>query len=428
MILWPTVLMLVLLFLSVPVAIALIAPSLLYFIIGDAIPIDIFAQRIVSSTESFPLLALPFFVVAGSIMNSAGITRRLLNLADAFVGHMVGGLAQVTVILAALLGGLTASANADAAMLSKMLGPTMIQRGYPCGFAAAIVAASAVITAMIPPGIGMIVYAFMANVSVGALFMAGIVPGVLITLGLMVMIYFTARRRGFKPARDKMVSGKALLNAFVESIWALTVPIFIILGLRYGIFTPTEAGAIAVVYAIFIGVVCHRELGWKDVPEIIRDSVFTISVVMLIICGASTFGYYMVWEQIPSQFASALVQVTDNPLLLLLLVNLMLLVVGMFIEGTAAIILLTPILVPVTTSLGIDPVHFGIIMVLNLTMGGVTPPVGTLSFTTSSVLRAPIVETFRESMPMLCVLLVILALVTLFPQISLLLPATMMGV
>lgn len=427
MILWPTFLMLALLVLSVPVAIALIAPSLLYFYLGAAIPIDIFAQRIVSSTESFPLLALPFFVIAGSIMNSSGITRRLLNLADAFVGHLVGGLAQVTVILATLLGGLTASANADAAMLSKMLGPTMIAKGYPRGFAAAVVAASSIITAMIPPGIGLIVYAFMANVSVGRLFMAGIVPGVLIALALLVVIYFISRARGFKPGRERMVTGRELWQAFVDSLWALTVPIFIVVGLRYGIFTPTEAGAVAVVYAIFIGVMCHRELHWSDVPEIIRDSVITIAVVMLIICGASAFGYYMVWEQIPTQIANGLIALTDNPLMLLMLVNLMLLIVGMFIEGTAAIILLTPILVPVATSLGIDPVHFGIVMVLNLTIGGITPPVGTLSFTASSVLKTPIIETFRESMPLLACLLVILLLITLFPQIALILPAMMMG-
>lgn len=427
MILWPTLLMLGLLFISVPVAIALIAPSLLYFYIGDAIPIDIFAQRLVSSTESFPLLALPFFVIAGAIMNASGITRRLLNLADAFVGHMVGGLAQVAVILSALLGGLTASANADAAMLSKMLGPTMVERGYPRGFAAAIVASASIIIAMIPPGIGLIIYAFMANVSVGKLFMAGIVPGLVITIGLMVMIYFTSSRRGFLPTRQKICSGRELFHAFRDAIWALSVPAFIVIGLRYGLFTPTEAGAVVVVYAIFIGTVCHRELHWNDIPDIIRDSVITISVVMLIICGASAFGYYMVWEQIPVQVANAMVELTDNPLLLLLLVNLMLLAIGMVIEGTAAIILLTPILVPVTTSLGIDPVHFGIIMVLNLTMGGITPPVGTLCFTTSSALNTPITETFREILPMLAVLLIILAMVTLIPGISLLLPNALMG-
>jgi TRAP-type transport system large permease protein len=427
MILWPMFLMLGLLLISVPVAIALIAPSLLYFYLGGSLPIDLFAQRIVSSTESFPLLALPFFVVAGSIMNAAGITRRLLHLADAFVGHLTGGLAQVAVILATMMGGLTASANADAAMLSKMLGPTMVAKGYPRGFAAAVVASSSIIVAMIPPGIGLIVYAFMANVSVGRLFLAGIVPGIVIAISLMLTIFLAARSRGFKPGRERMTSGKELLIAFKEAVWALTVPIFIVVGLRYGFFTPTEAGAIAVLYAIFVGVVCHRELHWNQIPNIIRDSVMTISIVMLIICAASAFGYYMVWERVPAQIAAALITLTSNPLLLLLLVNLMLLVVGMFIEGTAAIILLTPILVPVATSLGIDPVHFGVVMVLNLTMGGITPPVGTLSFTASSVLNTPITETFKESVPFLICLLLVLALVTLVPTVSLYLPSLMIG-
>ncbi|UHD44590.1 TRAP transporter large permease [Aureimonas altamirensis] len=426
MILWPMALMLGLLVMSVPVAFSLIAASLLFFQLGGALPIDLFAQRIVSSTESFPLLALPFFVLAGSIMNAAGITRRLLALADAFVGHFTGGLAQVSVILATMMGGLTASANADAAMLSKMLGPTMIRRGYPAGFAAATVACSSVIVAMIPPGIGLIVYAFMANVSIGRLFIAGIVPGLVIALALMIAIYIVSKRRGYRPERTHMVSGRELWTAFREAIWALTLPLFIVIGLRYGVFTPTEAGAIAVLYATGVGIFAHRELSLAQVPEIIRDTVTTISIVMLIICGASAFGYYMVWEQVPTQIAAALIATTDDPLVFFLIVNLIFLVIGMFIEGTAAIILLTPILAPVAVSLGIDPIHFGIVTVFNLTLGGVTPPVGTLTFTASSVLRIPVSSAFRHSLPLLAALLVVLVLLTLVPAVSLTLPNLMM--
>ncbi|WP_285294029.1 TRAP transporter large permease [Aureimonas altamirensis] len=426
MILWPMALMLGLLVMSVPVAFSLIAASLLFFQLGGALPIDLFAQRIVSSTESFPLLALPFFVLAGSIMNAAGITRRLLALADAFVGHLTGGLAQVSVILATMMGGLTASANADAAMLSKMLGPTMIRRGYPAGFAAATVACSSVIVAMIPPGIGLIVYAFMANVSIGRLFIAGIVPGLVVAVALMIAIYLVSKRRGYRPERTHMVSGRQLWTAFREAIWALTLPLFIVIGLRYGVFTPTEAGAIAVLYAIGVGIFAHRELSLAQVPEIIRDTVTTISIVMLIICGASAFGYYMVWEQVPTQIAAALIATTDDPLVFFLIVNLIFLAIGMFIEGTAAIILLTPILAPVAVSLGIDPIHFGIVTVFNLTLGGVTPPVGTLTFTASSVLRIPVSSAFRHSLPLLAALLVVLVLLTLVPAISLTLPNLMM--
>lgn len=426
MIIWPMFLMLALLVLCVPVAIALIAPSLAYFYLGASIPIDIFIQKIMSSTDSFPLLALPFFVLAGSIMNAAGITRRLLALADAIVGHMVGGIAQVTVILATMMGGLTASATADTAMLSKMLGPTMIARGYPPGFAAAVVACSSVIVAMIPPGIGLIVYAFMANVSVGKLFIAGILPGLLTTVSIMTVIYMIARKRGFKPERTKRVPAAELAKAFKEALWALTVPVFIIVGLRYGIFTATEAGAIAVLYAIFVGVVGYRELRFSDIPEIIRDSVMAISIVMLIICAATTFGYYMVWESVPTQIADGLATMTTQPLMMLLIINVFLLFVGMFLEGTAAIILLTPILAPLAGTLGVDPIQFGIIMVLNLTIGGVTPPVGTLSFTASSVLRIPASQTFKESLPLVAALLAVLAAVTVVPQISTFLPHLLM--
>lgn len=426
MIVWPMFLMLGLLALCVPVAVALMAPSLAYFYVGGSLPIDIFVQKMLSSTDSFPLLALPFFVLAGSIMNAAGITRRLLTLADAFVGHMVGGIAQVTVILATMMGGLTASATADTAMLSKMLGPTMIARGYAPGFAAAVVACSSVIVAMIPPGIGLIVYAFIANVSIGKLFIAGVLPGLVTTIVLMAVIYLVSRKRGFRPERTRMVPLGELGRAFKDAIWALTVPVFIIVGLRYGIFTATEAGAIAVLYAVFVGTVCYRELGVGHIPEIIRDSVMAISIVMLIICAATAFGYYMVWEQVPTQIASGLTSMTSNALMMLLIVNIFLLIVGMFLEGTAAIILLTPILAPLATTLGVDPIHFGVIMVLNLTIGGVTPPVGTLCFTASSVLRIPVAQTFRESLPLVLGLLVVLTIVTVVPQVSLLLPHLLM--
>jgi tripartite ATP-independent transporter DctM subunit len=381
----------------------------------------------VATTESFPLLALPFFILAGSIMNSAGITRHLLKLADAFVGHFAGGLAQVSVLLAALMGGFTASANADAAMLAKMLGPTMIKRGYSPGFAAAVTACSSIIAVIIPPGIGLIVYAYLANVSVGRLFIAGIVPGLVLTLTLLVAVYLVAKTRGYAPVRTRMVSIGELGRTALEAVWALTLPVFIVVGIRYGVFTPTEAGAIAVLYATFVGVFVHRELKWRHVPGIIRETLHTTAVVMLIICAASTFGYYMVWERIPTQAATALVQLTSNPYLMLLLVNILLLLVGMLIEGTAALILLTPILAPVAIKLGIDPIQFGIVMVLNLTLGGVTPPVGTLSFTTSSALRVPFVQTVQASWPLLAALLLVLALVSFVPSLSLALPNLLMN-
>lgn len=426
MILWPALLLLVLLAINVPVAISMLAPAILFFMIGGEVPLDLVAQRVVATTDSFPLLALPFFILAGCIMNSAGITRHLLKLADAFVGHMTGGLAQISVLLAALMGGFTASANADAAMLAKMLGPTMIQRGYAPAFAAAVTACSSIIAVIIPPGIGLIIYAYLANVSVGRLFIAGIVPGIVLTLALIVAIYFVAKRRGYVAARSKMVSLRELASTARGAIWALTLPIFIVVMIRNGVVTPTEAGAVAVLYSIFVGVVLHRELKWSHVPEIIRETLHTTAIVMLIICAASTFGYYLTWERLPTAAATALVAMTSNPYVMLLFVNVLLLLVGMAIEGSAALILLTPILAPVAIKLGIDPIQFGIIMVLNLTLGGVTPPVGTLSFTTSSVLRASFIETARESLPLLAAMLAVLTLLCVVPSLSLALPNLLM--
>jgi tripartite ATP-independent transporter DctM subunit len=423
----PVILMFVFFALGVPVAIAIAAAALTFFVFADGVPIQIFVQRLVSSTESFPLLAVPFFIFAGTIMNYAGITRRLLNFADALVGHTVGGLAQVNVLLATLMGGLSASANADAAMQAKMLGSEMVRRGYAPGFAAAVTACSAVITPIIPPGIGLIVYGFLADVSVGRLFIGGIVPGLMLCTGLMIAIYFVARRRGYNPMRARMVSAKELWLAFVQALGALSIAAFILVGIRYGIFTPTEAGAMTVLYASLVGFLVHRELKLADFPQIILETVVATSAVMLIICAASSFGFYMTWERIPNQAAQFMIALTGEPVVLLLLINLLLIAAGMLIEGTAALILLTPIFVPVITKLGIDPIHFGLVMVVNLTIGGVTPPVGTLMFVSCSILRVSIQRFTVEALPLLVSMFIVLGLITYFPGLVLWLPNWLMG-
>jgi TRAP transporter, DctM subunit len=422
----PVAVMFGLFVLGVPVALAIAAAALTFFIFADGVPIEIFIQRLVSATESFPLLAVPFFIFAGTIMNYAGITRRLLNFADALVGHMIGGLAQVNVLLATLMGGLSASANADAAMQSQMLGKEMVKRGYAPGFAAAVTACSAVITPIIPPGIGLIVYGFLADASVGRLFIGGIVPGLMLCAGLMAAIYFVAKRCGYMPLRDRMVSGRQLWTAFVEALGALSIAAFILIGIRYGVFTPTEAGAMTVIYAALVGFFVHRELKLEHFPRIILETVIATSAVMLIICAASAFGFYMTWERIPARAAQFLISLTDDPRLLLLLINILLIGIGMLIEGTAALILLTPIFIPVITKLGIDPIHFGLVLVVNLTIGGVTPPVGTLMFVSCSILRVPIQRFTREALPLLASMFVVLGLITFFPELVLWLPNRLM--
>jgi len=425
--LWPIWVLLGLFALNVPVAFAMGIAALAFFVSAEGLPLEIFAQRIVAATDSFPLLAVPFFILAGSIMNRAGITRRLMNLADALVGHMVGGLAQANIVLATLMGGLSASANAEAAMQAKMLGPEMIRRGYARGFTAAVIACAAVITPIIPPGIGLVVYGFLADVSVGRLFLGGVVPGLLLAGALMVSTWAVSRRRGYLPVRDRFAGLPALGRAFREAAWALTIPVYILVGIRYGIFTPTEAGAMTVVYALLVGFLAHRELRLADLPEILTESVLATATVMLIICAASSFGFYMAWERIPPRVAAALAAATGDPLVLLLLVNLLLLLVGMLIEGTAALILLAPILVPVAARLGIDPVHFGLVLVVNLTIGGVTPPVGTMMYTACAILDVRLSRFAIEGAPLILAMIVVLALITLHPPLVTALPNALMG-
>jgi tripartite ATP-independent transporter DctM subunit len=425
--LWPIWVMLGLFALNVPVAFAMGIAAMAFFVAAEGLPLAIFAQRIVAATDSFPLLAVPFFILAGSIMNHAGITRRLMTLADVLVGHMVGGLAQANVVLATLMGGLSASANAEAAMQAKMLGPEMIARGYAPGFSAAVIACAAVITPIIPPGIGLVVYGFLADVSVGRLFLGGVVPGLLLCTALMAATWLVAKRRGFVAVRERFAGLPALGSAFREAVWALTIPVYILVGIRYGIFTPTEAGAMTVIYTLLVGFFAHRELEPSDLPAIITESVLATATVMLIICAAGSFGFYMAWERIPPRIATALAAATGEPLLLLLLVNLLLLAVGMLIEGTAALILLAPILVPVAARLGIDPVHFGLVMVINLTIGGVTPPVGTMMYTACGILGVKLSRYAIEGLPLILSMVLVLALITLWPPLVLALPNHLMG-
>ena len=423
----PALLMFVLFVVDIPIAFGMGIAALSFFIVAEGLPLRVFVQKLAQATDSFPLLAVPFFICAGAIMNHAGITKRLLGLADALVGHMVGGIAQANVVLATLMGGLSASANADAAMQSKMLGPEMIRRGYSAGFAAAITACAAVITPIIPPGIGLIIYGYLADVSVGRLFIGGIVPGLLLCVALMVTVHLVAKRRGYRPLRERRVSAGELGKALFQATGALSIVAFILIGIRYGIFTPTEAGAMTVVYAALIGAFWHRELKWSAAPAIILETVLATSAVMIIICAASAFGFYMSWQRIPVRAAEVLIQLTQQPWLLLLLINAGLIFVGMLIEGTAALILLTPILVPAISKLGIDPLHFGLIIVVNLTLGGVTPPVGTMMFTTCSILRVKIETFVKEGWPFMLSMFIVLMLITFIPALVVWLPTRLMG-
>lgn len=419
----PVLIVFLLYFSGIPIAYALFAAALFYFgIIDTSSPMDLILQKFITSTQSFPLLAIPFFVMAGSIMNYAGISTKLMSFAEVLTGHLPGGLAQVNVLLSMLMGGVSGSANADAAMQCKMLVPEMEKRGYSKAFSASITAASSAVTPVIPPGINLIVYALIAGVSVGKVFMAGYVPGIFMALCLMVAVHIISKKRNYAPSRTKRATGKEILLQAKDSIWALLFPFGIILGLRIGLFTPSEAGAVAVLYCTVVGTVCYHQLKVEHIPKILRETIQGTSSVILIIVAANVFGYYMSWERIPQMLTNLLLGITQNKYVMLMIINVLLLVLGMFLEGGAALIILAPLLCPVVSQLGVDLVHFGLICIVNIMIGGLTPPFGSMMFTCCSITGCELTEFIKECMPFIIALLIALIIVTYFPGLTMFVP------
>lgn len=424
----PIILVFLLYFSGIPIAYALFGSSLFYFTFLDATsPVDLIFQKFVTSTQSFSLLAIPFFIMAGSIMNYSGISEKLLKFADVLTGHLPGGLAQSNVLLSMLMGGVSGSANADAAMQSKMLVPEMEKMGYSRPFSAAITAASSAVTPVIPPGINLIIYALIARVAVGRVFAAGYIPGLLMALALMVTVAIISKKRGYKPTRAKRATLRELGRQAIESIWALLFPFGIILGLRRGLFTASEAGAIAILYCVIVGIVIYRQLRPKDFIPIIKETVTGTSTVVLIIVAANIFSYYMNWEMIPQKVTALILTTISNKYVLLLVINVLLLLLGMFIEGGAALIVVAPLLCPVVANYGIDLVHFGLICIVNIMIGGLTPPFGSMMFTCCSITGCEVEDFVKECIPFILALIVTLLLITYIPQITLILPNLIYG-
>ncbi len=419
----PIILVFILYFSGIPIAFALFASSLFYFgFIDSSSPVDLIFQKFVTSAQSFPLLAIPFFVMAGSIMNYAGISDKLMGFADVLTGHLPGGLAQSNVLLSMLMGGVSGSANADAAMECKMLVPEMEKRGYSKGFSAAITAASSAVTPVIPPGINLIIYALIANCSVGKMFAAGYMPGIFMALCLMVTVHIISKKRGYKATRMRRATAKEIGLQAIDSLWALLFPLGIVLGIRIGLFTPSEAGAVAVVYCVLVGVFIYRTLKWEHLPKIFLETIDGTATVVLIIVAANVFGYYMSWERIPQAVTALLTGFTSNKYVMLIVINLLLLVLGMFIEGGAALIITAPLLVPIITSMGVDPVHFGLICIVNIMIGGLTPPFGSMMFTCMAITECELDEFVKECIPFIVALLISLIFITYIPAISMFLP------
>lgn len=416
----------ILLAIGMPVAFAVGISSIVFFLTND-VPIQIAVQKMVSSTQSFSLLAVPFFVLAGNLMNETGITKRLIKFASVLTGHMRGGLAQVSVVLSCLMGGISGSATADAAMESRIFGPDMEKKGFSVGFTAAILAMGGLITATIPPSIGLILYGVTGEVSIGRLFLAGIVPGALMTVALMVAVGLISKKRNYAKEHETRPSIKDVFRGLIENIWALLFPVILIVGIRFGIFTPSEAGAFAVVYAFVIGVFVYKELTMKKLIEVLKQTGIDLATIMLIIICSNAFGYALVTGQLPQSLAGVISNVSSNPYVILTIVMLFVFIVGMFMEATANVLILTPIFLPIITNLGFDPVHFGVIYMILITMGGMTPPIGVTMYTTCSILDCPIETYTKESVPFIVAVVALLIILAAFPQLVLFLPNMVYG-
>jgi len=406
------------------VALGLVAIATMWWTVGPDLLL-IFIQRLYIGTTSFPLLAIPFFIIAGNVMNSGGMTVRIFGAAQVFVGRVRGGLGHVNVVASMLFSGMSGSAVADAAGLGLIEVKAMREAGYKPGYAAAITALSSTIGPIIPPSIPFVIYGSLANVSIGALFLAGILPGVLMGVALMVVIALSARAKNL-PVLEDRPSIRESAGSLLKALPALFMPIFVVGGLLLGLVTPTEAAVLATAYSIFIGAVVYRELKISDLPEILWVSGKQAVQVLIIVAAAAPFGWVLVQQQIPNAVVESLLSVSSSPWVILLMVNVILLLLGMFIEGIAVMIIALPLLLPAMLKIGISPVHFGVIMVLNLMVGLITPPVGLCLYTVSEVSNVNLGEIIKEAWPYLIALIVVLLLITFVPSLTMWLP-TLLG-
>lgn len=409
---------------GMPVAFAMVLSAAAAFLFLGNVPLMVLPQRILAGADSFPLMAIPFFLLAGNLMISGGLTQKLSNLALALVGHLRGGLAQVNVVNSMMMGGMTGSAIADAVSDCKILVPVMLKSGYSPRFAASLTAASAAIAPMIPPSIPFIIYGSIAGTSIGQLFLAGVVPGIMMGVFLMIAVNVIARRRNLPRGEQPNLS--RILGALRTSGPPLMMLVIIIGGILSGVFTPTEAGAVAVLYAIVLTTMFYRSLRVADLPKVLLETSVQTGVIMLVIAAASPFSWLLAREQVGQDVVQMLALIGDNEIVFLLLLNAILLVLGMFLDATALLIIVVPVLVPVFAALGLDPVHMGVVVVLNLMIGLVTPPFGIVMFVVCNLLKVNILDFVREIWPFLLALLATLLTVTFLPELVLFLPTLLM--
>lgn len=405
---------------GLPIAFCLGVSSVAYLACSDY-SLELVPSKMYNGIDSFVLLAIPGFILAGNLMNHSGISRRLISFCNALLGHIHGGLGLANVGSSMLFAGISGTAVSDTASMGTIMIPAMEKEGYDVDFACAVTATSSTVGPIIPPSLPMIIAGTISNLSVGKLFLAGAIPGFILGAGLMAMTWGISVKRNY-PRGEKSTLPE-IFRSFLGAFWALLMPVIILYGIVGGTFTPTEASVIAVIYALFVGLVIHRELPWKKIPEIVLESTITTASLMVLVGFAALFGWILTVEQVPQAIASSILSISDNKFVVLILINLILLVVGAFMETIAALMILFPVLLGVATGVGVDPIQFGVIVVLNLVIGLTTPPVGVCLFVASSIGDISLSRIAKASFPFLLVSLAVLALVTFVPALSTFLPS-----
>ncbi len=417
------ILLMVLFLINAPIFLAIAISSIFTLLFFTDFPLIMVTQRMVNAVDSFPLMAVPLFMLAGALMDVGGISKRIVNFAEALVGWLPGGLAAVAVVASMFFAGISGSAAADTAAVGALLIPAMIKRGYKDSFSAAIQASGGSIGVIIPPSIPMIIYGFITGTSISKLFAAGIFPGILMGLSLILVAIFISMKQGYGSATP--FSLKNVYKTFKEAFWSLGAPIIILGGILGGVFTATEAAAVAVIYGFVVGKFIYKELNFKKMPKLLIDSAVLASIILFIISTASIFGWIITMENIPQLIGSKILALTNNPVLILLLINLILLIAGTFVETTVSLILLVPIIMPIVPKLGIDPIQMGVIIVTNLAIGMLTPPLGICLIVSCGISRNSIIEVSKAILPFLFALIIDLLIISFWSPITMFIPSLM---